>query len=217
MQVCCMLHYDICLIFLFYFFKYMYLASYNGTDHELLLVFVFFWVSICSVSDCCCINADGGGGRGIAGIVNDIGIFLCAMNGGWLPPESTLINWPWCWWLWWPWWPWCPLCWWWCGKDFGKTWCLLASVVRARRSLRAFNAIWRLRSISCTSTPGIVTTDVKDVEVELLNGTCGLMTPIFKKNWWIGLTRILIAGCSIFGKKLEVNCLLKMAGLSKIF
>lgn len=172
------------------------------TDHELVPAFELFCVS----------DADGGGGSGIAGIVNDIGTFFCAMNGGWPLLASTFINgpWPWCWWPWWPWCAWCPpcWCWWWCGNDLGSTFCLFASVVRAKRSLNAFSAICRLRSISCTSMPGILTTDVNDVEVELLNGTCGLMSPIFKNNVWIGLTRMLIAGCRMLGKKLEVNAAL---------
>lgn len=85
----------------------------------------------------------------------------------------------------------------------GSTFCLFASVVRAKRSLNAFNAICRRRSISCTSMPGILTTDVNDVETDELNGTCGLMRPIFKKNPWIGLTRIVMAGCRMLGKKLK--------------
>lgn len=144
-----------------------------------------------SASDSACI--DGGAGNGIAGIMNSIDCCLGAMNGGWeLSPCA-------CWWLWWPWWP--PW-WWWCGRDFGKRCCRLASVVRAKRSLRAFRAIFRRRSMSCMSTFGIETTDDR-LDDWMLEGTCGFITPILRKSLWSGLTRILMIGCRTVGKKLK--------------
>lgn len=86
---------------------------------------------------------DGGGGNGIAGMVNSMGALGFAMNDGWLLSEK-LGPWAWAWP--WPWW------WWWCGNDFGKIFCLLESVVRDNRSLNAFKAICRRRSMSCIST-----------------------------------------------------------------
>lgn len=50
---------------------FVYTAS-GGTNHELVLALGFVCMS----------DADGGGGSGIAGIVNDIGALFGAMNGG---------------------------------------------------------------------------------------------------------------------------------------
>lgn len=144
-----------------------------------------------------CVGAtiDGGGGRGIAGIVNSMGVFCDAINGGWLLSDKL-------WWPWWPWpWPW-PWWWWWCGNDFGKIFCLLESVVRDNRSLNAFRAICRRRSMSCISTLCTDTTDVSEC-AEFLNTACGFMMPMRMNNTCNGLTRIPIAGWKIVGKKLR--------------
>lgn len=100
--------------------------------------------------------------------------------------------------------------------------CRLESVVLDNLSLSALRAIcllsksmwvnnwtfdsgkktYLLRSISCGSTPGIVTlTDVNELEVDR-GGGGGLIKPIRRNSKYNGLTRILITGCIMYGKKL---------------
>lgn len=83
----------------------------------------------CSVGICGELTIDGGGGNGIAGIVNSTGALDLAINDGW-----SLS-----WWWWWPWW------WWLIGNDFGRTFCRLESVVLDKRSLKAS----KLRKKNC--------------------------------------------------------------------
>lgn len=77
---------------------------------------------------------------------------------------------------------------------FGKMFWRLASVVLDRRSFNAFSAIWRLRSMSFMSTPGIDTTDDRLDDVLLRGGACGLINPMRRKRTWIGLTSTAMNG-----------------------
>lgn len=84
----------------------------------------------------------------------------------------------------------------------GKIFCLLESVVRDNRSLNAFNAICLRRSMSCISTFCTDTTEVNEC-AEFLKIACGFMIPTRKNKLCNGLTRIVMAGCKMLGKKLE--------------
>lgn len=87
------------------------------------------------------------------------------------------------------------------GKDFGSRFCLDESVVFESRSLSAFSAICRRRSMFCGSmTPGMVT--LTDVNVVGICGDCGRITPTRKQHRCTGFTIMLIIGCRTFGKKL---------------
>lgn len=147
---------------------------------------------------CADATIDGGGGNGIAGIVNSMGAFGLAMKDGWSLSEKLW----WCPWLWL--WLWPPGWWWWCGNDFGRIFCLLESVVRDNRSLKALRAICLLRSMSCISTLCTDTTEVNEC-AELLIDEWALTKPMRRKILCSGVTRAFIAGCKIVGKKLKLN------------